>query len=171
MICQSTINLSLRATVAVAVLTLCAAAGAAPETADTYTWHAELVAFDGATKTATLKARVVSHNEMSDWSAFTEGERITLTWSGTFSNASGVRTIAKGTSGHDQLSMPVEFRSFDDEGKYLTFRVMIPEKHVGRISALKPGDWVTARSRHHATDPKMAVTGIRAYTDTAADIS
>ena len=67
---------------ALAVLTLRAVAGttvAADDAVDTYTWSAELVAFDETANTAIVKSYVSP--TVGDLSSLTAGDRITVTWS------------------------------------------------------------------------------------------
>lgn len=165
---QKTITNCLKTT-ALAVLTLFVVAGPAvaandEATPQTYTWSAELVAFDKATLTATVRSYVVGHGKL-DLTNLKEGDTAILTWSGAFSAASGVRTIAAGTMAKDRFTMPVEFVSTERDNRYVTFRVQIPAEHAAAIEALEPGQWVTATSAHAPADVKSTVSAIRSYTD------
>lgn len=132
---------------------------------DSYTWSAELVDFDAAARTITVKSLVVGHADRSRLAALERGERAMLTWSGVFS-ASGVRSITPGAhSDHDRFTMPVEFVATEMDGQYVQFSVPIPSAAVPAIESLAPGDWVTATSPHRPTDFTEAVSAIRPYND------
>lgn len=128
---------------------------------ETYTWSAELVAFDEASRMVTVRSRMVGY-ETGDPASFDEGDRIVITWSG-LSTATGVRSIAHGDAVDGRLTLPAELAGL--EGRYLTFRVPIPADSVDAISALEPGDWITATSRQPVSDPSMAVLGMRGFND------
>jgi len=131
----------------------------------TYTWSAELVAFDEAAKTATLQARIVSHSEIEDFSAFSQGDQIMLTWSGAYDAASGVRTLTHETSVDEgeRFTMPVEFVSMEMDNRYVNFKVPVPGSDVAKVKSLAPGQWVTVTSPHEPGDQAEAVAGIRPY--------
>ena len=150
-------------------ISLVAVAGQRVAAADTaegaYTWSAELVAFDEAAKTATVQARIVSHAEIKDFSRFSKGDQIMLTWSGAYSNASGVRNLTHGTSVDEGelFTMPVEFISMEMDNRYVNFKVPVPGGDVAKIKSLTPGTWVTVTSPHEPGDQAEAVSGIRPY--------
>ena len=146
------------------------AVGATAETEGTYTWHAELVAFDEAAGTVTVKSHLVSNADIEAATGLAEGDRAVLTWSG-ISWAAGVRRISPESETQlDRMTMPVEFVATDDAGQYVTFRVPIPRQDVPKIAALEVGQWVTAISPHQPSGWDETVTAIRAYTD-VADVS
>src|SRR5512142_2981906 len=94
-----------------------AAAEHSGKTAETYTWSAELVAFDAASNTLTVKAPLVSNPERTNLSALRKGDRAVLAWSG-LSTAAGVRAVERGsTSSFDRMTMPIEFVSSELEGR------------------------------------------------------
>jgi hypothetical protein len=127
----------------------------------TYTWSAELVAFDKGANTVTVKSRLVS--DAPDIQGLKPGDAAMLTWSG-ISTAAGVRAIEKGSkSSYDHMSMPVEF--VKEEGRYVSFKVPIPAKGASALANIKPGNYVTATSPQHPKSAKEAVSDIRAYTD------
>lgn len=152
--------------VAVGLATWAGAPNAAGATAeDAYTWSAELVDFDEASRIVTVKARVVNHEGIEGLSDFSGGDRVMLTWSGIFT-ASGIRAITPGTeSEFDRFTMPVEFVAAEMDGQYVTFRLPIPGEDTAKIAALTPGTWVTATTPHQPSGWAEAVTGIRAFTD------
>jgi hypothetical protein len=132
---------------------------------DLYTWSAELVAFDEASGTVTVKSRVVEHAAIDGLSDFADGDRVMLIWSGVFS-ASGVRAITHGTQTEfERFTMPVEFVSSEMDGRYISFRVPIPSEDVVEIRSLSPGDWVRAQSPHRPAGREEVVANIRAYND------
>ena len=130
-----------------------------------YEWSAELISFDEATSTAVLKARVVSHVTIPGLEDFAEGDRLILTWSGR-SWASGVRGLARDPElTPDSLSLPVEFVSSDMDGRYVSFRIPVPQSAVEKISSMEPGHRVTGMSPRMATDWNNAVSSLRHYND------
>ena len=160
---------TLRKTAAFAALILFGASGptvassdATGTTAlDNYTWSAQLVALDDASRIATVRAMLVGH-DLGDLSGYKDGDRIVLTWSGVTS-ASGIRCIARGETARGRFEMPVELAAVD--GRYLEFRVPIPADHLDRIRTIEPGQWVTAMSPQPATDPARVVVSIRGFND------
>ena len=133
------------------------------KTSETYTWSAELVAFDAASNTVTVRAPLVSNPERTNLAALHAGDRAVLTWSG-LSTAAGVRAIERGnTSSFDRMTMPIEFVSSELEGRYVSFKVPIPAKDAAAIGKLSPGVYVTATSPLRAKSAADAVTSIRPY--------
>jgi hypothetical protein len=140
-----------------------AGACAAEDQPQTYEWSAELVAFDQATNTVTVKARLV---ETADPATDIEaGERAVLTWSG-ISTAAGVRDIEPGSqSSYDRMTLPVELVGSELDGRYVTFKVPIPADDADALAGLSPGQWVTATSPHLPQNASEAVSSIRSYND------
>jgi hypothetical protein len=131
----------------------------------TYTWSAELVAFDAASNTVTVRAAFVSNPEASDLSALHAGDRAMLAWSG-LSTAAGVRAVQRGsTSSFDRMTMPIEYVSSELDGRYVSFKIPIPAKDAAQIAKLNPGTYVTATSPLRAKSAADAVTAIRPYSD------
>ena len=85
-----------------------------------------------------------------------------LTWSG-LTSASGIRSIAYGTSGRGRFEMPVELTAIDD--RYLTFRVPVPADHLDTIRDIEPGQWVTVTSPQPAPNRLAIVLNIRGFND------
>lgn len=130
-----------------------------------YEWSATLVSFDDATNTAVFRAAVASHVRIDGIDSFEEGDRLILTWSGR-SWASGIRSLAKDPAlTTDALSLPVEFVSSEDNGRYVNFRIAVPESAVATISKIDPGMWVTGTSPRMATDWQDGVISLRHYND------
>lgn len=135
---------------------------AAPEP---YEWSASLISFDDATNTAVFRARVASHVKIDRIDSFEEGDRLILTWSGRLW-ASGIRDLARDPElTPDTLSLPVEFVSSEGDGKYIDFRVAVPESAVETISGLEAGMRVTGISPRMATDWHDGVLSLRHYND------
>jgi hypothetical protein len=140
-------------------------AEASEKTDKTYTWSAELVVFDAASNTITVKAMLVSNAEATDLSSLRAGDRAVLTWSG-LSTAAGVRAVERGnTSSFDRMTMPIEYVSSELEGRYVSFKVPIPAKDAGTIAKLTPGTYVTATSPLRANSAAEAVAAIRPYNE------
>jgi hypothetical protein len=138
-----------------------AAAGAANET---YTWSAELVAVDQASRTATVQAPLVS-NAAVDFDSLDGGDRVTLTWSG-INTAAGVRRISTGSPPADeQLTLPIEFVAPAHDDRYVRFKVAVPQDDLAKVAALQPGTWVTATSPRGAARYEEAVADLRSYND------
>jgi hypothetical protein len=137
---------------------------AAPTDA-TYTWSAELVGFDAASNTVTVRAMLVSVPEANDLPKLHAGDRAVLTWSG-LSTAAGVRAVQKGDkSSFDRMTMPIEFVSSELDGRYMTFKVPIPAANAAAIAKLAPGAYVTATSPLRAKSAADAVISIKPYND------
>ena len=128
---------------------------------ETYTWSAELVAFDEATGKVTLRHWLVDHDAQA-LTGFHDGDPIILTWSG-FVSASGIRGIAHGETAKGRFEMPVEFASVDD--RYLSFRVPVHADYTTTLRGLRPDEWVTTTSPHAASDRNAVVMHIRGFTD------
>jgi hypothetical protein len=141
------------------------AAGWSDKEGATYTWSAELVAFDAASNTITVKAMLVSNPQATDLSALSAGDRAVLTWSG-LSTAAGVRAVERGNeSSFDRMTMPIEYVSSELDGRYVSFKVPIPVKDAGAIAKLTPGTYVTATSPLRAKSAAEAVAAIRPYNE------
>lgn len=152
-----------------AVVGLGEAAGQSAKSAEsagaTYTWSAELVAFDAASKTATVKAMLVSNPEKNDLAALKAGDDAVLTWSG-LSTAAGIRALERGTSSSfDRMTMPVEFVSSELDGRYVAFKVPVPAKDAAALAKLDAGTYVTATSPLRAESADEAVISLRPYND------
>lgn len=167
----STAMVAIVTTVALALVGASAAApeatksAAAASTDETYTWSAELVGFDAAANTVTVKAMLVSVAEATNLAALHKGDRAVLTWSG-LSTAAGVRAVQKGDkSSFDRMTMPIEYVSSELDGRYVTFKVPIPAADAAAIAKLKPGAYVTATSPLRAKSAADAVISIKPYND------
>jgi hypothetical protein len=157
--------LALTITSAQAAFAVQAAKTAASDADNRYSWDAELVAFDSATRWITVKALVVGERAPAEIAKFKAGEKITLTWSGVDRYASGITyaapTTVKGSDG--RFTLPVEFVSYDMAAKHLTFKTQVPADAVAKIRNLQPGEWVTATSVHGKATQAQPMVSIRPY--------
>jgi hypothetical protein len=140
------------------------AVAAEPADETTYTWFAELVAYDASMHTITVKARMVADSDKpTDFARLRAGDAAMLTWSGV-ETAIGIRAIERGRkSSLGGMTLPIEYVSTDDRHQYVTFKVKIPEQDAGAITKLKPGDYVTATSPRHVADSGQAIASIGPY--------
>ena len=158
---------TLRKTAAITALILFGVSGAAADPADvpaagTYTWSAELVAFDEATRMATLQNSLVGY-PAQDLSGYDDGDRIMLSWSGVV-YASRIRAITHAETAGGRFEIPVEFAAVD--GHDLSFRLPVPADYVHKVKAIEPGTWVTATSAYGVRNHDAVVMHMRRFTDT-----
>ena len=132
---------------------------------NTYSWSAELVAFDAAAGTMTVQSRLVSEADAAAMESLKNGDRATLVWSG-MNWAAGVRKVTTDDPGaNDHLTLPIEFVSLEGEDRYVRFKVVVPSVERARIQALAPGAWVTATSPRREASFEEAVATVRPYND------
>jgi hypothetical protein len=135
------------------------------ETRGEYSWSAKLVELDAADRTMTVEARIEQPEAIEARSALAEGDRVTLAWVGR-TWAAGVDDIGRDLDlGPERLTLPVEFVSFEMEGHYVRFRVPVPDDARQALTALTPGDWVTATAARQSTRWEEAVRSVRPYND------
>ena len=138
-----------------------------PKVQPQYTWSAEIVSFDKRSRMLTLKSRIENAAEIKGLDRFKKADPVMLTWTGRTWGA-GVRDITRGhesTAPAETLILPAEFVSTEMDGRYVVYRMPIPEASVAKIEVLKPGEWVTAMSPRHSMDPSKAIVAIHAYND------
>ncbi len=131
-----------------------------------YTWSAELVSFDPGSHMLTLKSRIETYADKKPLANLSEGQAITLTWTGMTWGA-GIRAIApRGASAAaaDAITLPAEFVRTELDDGYVVYRVQVPASATAKIGALKPGAWVTGMSPRHATDPQSAILDVHPFT-------
>ena len=146
---------------------MAASADTGADSENLYTWSAQLVELDETAGTATVKSRVVGHADVGSLAELSEGDPVTIEWSG-LTWASGVRGITPGTDTEaDRFALPAEFVSTEMDGTYVTFRVPVPSDAVGRIRSVSPGEWVTLTSPHQPAGLEEAVVDARPYNDVA----
>ncbi|HEY5617157.1 MAG TPA: hypothetical protein VIK60_04390 [Vicinamibacterales bacterium] len=146
--------------------------GGAPQAApaqlrngETYLWHGELVSFDPAARTLTVKARLL-RQAATDVERLSAGDRVLLTWSGQDIHAGAVRSVAK----HDPaqrivefFALPAELASRDVNGDLITVRVRVPDASTGAVKGLKPGEWVTLMARQRPANDAEAIAAVSVY--------
>jgi hypothetical protein len=154
------------ATILTLVLTSSLVAQSNPPAPESYSWSGELVRVEGTT--LTVKTRVVGEQAIGEFPRLKGGERVLITWSGATDFADAISRVAlEATSrSEERFTFPVEFVSYDNSTRYVTLKVKIPENGVSALSALKPGEWVTAMSPHGAVSKTTPVTRIRPYVGT-----
>lgn len=74
-------------------------------------------------------------------------------------------TRGNATTSDGRLHLPAEFVRSEMDDIYLVFRVPVPQGSRAKVEALKPGDWVTARTSRDASRLEQAVSEIRGYND------
>lgn len=151
-------------TLAASILATGAIAATVEAADETYEWSAEVVRFDKSAETLTVRARIESYAPISDLSGYSEGQRLTLVWTGR-SWAAGVRDVGVSPDlPEGALSLPIEFVHADDN--YVTFRVHVPGGSVAKVAALEPGERVTGHSpRGDTPDWEAGVVSLRHYND------
>jgi hypothetical protein len=93
---------------------------------------------------------------------------VVLNWSGFDKYASAVNGAAKQEAGRkpeDRFSFPAEFVAFDASRNYVTFKVPVPSEATTRLKSIKPGEWVTATSKHGAASATQPIAAVRGYND------
>jgi len=132
---------------------------------DTYEWSAEMVAYDAAAGTMTVRARIEQYSPIESLESFEEGDRLTLVWTGR-SWASGVRNIAVDPVLDEAvLRIPIEFVGTELDDRYVVFRVPVPAGSAARLEALEPGARITAASPRGDVDWDGSVVSVRHYND------
>ena len=137
---------------------------------DKFSWNAELVALDPTALIATVKAPILTDRVSADFLPLKAGERILLRWSGYQAYADSIAQAMRSTQvnkGTDRFMFPVEYVSFDESRRYVTFKVQIPESSIANLKSLKPGDWVTATSPQGITSRMTPIVAIKPYVLTA----
>ena len=138
-------------------------------TSETYSWSGELVGFDATARTMTVKTRVVGDQALADLPHFKPGDRIVLTWSGFDTYADAISRAVRYDASkkwNEPFTFPVEFVAY--ERQYVTFKVQVLAASVEPLTPIKPGEWVTAISRHRPANEADAITTVHAYTASAA---
>lgn len=162
-----------RAVIAAGLLTIYAThsegvmAAATDQPAASYTWSAELVSFDAASRMVTLKSRIEEYADVKGLDELMKGDPITLEWTGMTWGA-GIRNVVRGhdaSAPGEALVLPAEYVGTELNDQYVTYRLAIPAASVSKIQALKPGDWVTATSPRHGSDPAKAVVEMHGFND------
>jgi hypothetical protein len=136
-------------------------------TSETYSWSGELVRFDGNGRTITVKSRVAGEQAREELSRFKPGDRIVLTWSGFDTYADAISRAVRYDASrkwNQPFTFPVEFVAYESPRQYVTFTFQVPAASIEAVKTVKPGEWITATSKHRATNETEAVTAVIAYT-------
>lgn len=147
-------------------------AQAAQPASATYTWSAELVAFDAAGHVMTVKAPVRGDQAHTELAQFKRGDRILLTWTGYDTLATDISRAARfnqPSNWNQPFTFPVEFVSYDTGSQYLTFKVKTPATGIETIKSLKPGEWITTTARHRPANESEVIAGVAPYVSPAAN--
>jgi hypothetical protein len=139
---------------------------------DSFQWSGELVSFDEAGRSATVKARLVNQKAVDELKRFKAGERVLLFWSGYDKYADAIRSVMafSADKANDRFLTPVELVSTDAPNQYATFKLRVPESSVGMLKSVKAGEWVTVTSPHRSTaDAVLAIRPYTASTPTTSD--
>lgn len=129
-----------------------------------FSWSAELVSFDASNRTVTLKSRLDVHADVEILDELSEGDEITLTWTG-ISWGAGISGVSRGAASEasERLTMPAEFVRTEMDGDYIVYRLPVPQASVGELRELEAGAWVTGTSARNAEDLDGAVNALRPY--------
>lgn len=132
---------------------------------DTYLWHGELVALDPASRTLTVKARLL-RQAAADVERLNPGDRVLLTWSGQDIHAGAVRRVTKYDPGQQIIeffALPAELSSRDVSGDMITVKVRVPEASVGAVKGIKPTQWVTLMAHQRPKSDADVIATVSAY--------
>jgi hypothetical protein len=132
---------------------------------ETYLWHGELVSFDPASRTLTVKTRLL-RQAATEVERLNVGDRVLLTWSGQDIHAGAVRRVAKYDPAQrivEFFALPAELGARDVAGDQITVRVRVPEAAVGGVKGLKPSDWVTVMARQRPASDAEAIATVSRY--------
>ncbi len=143
-------------------------------TSETYSWSGEFVSFDATGRTITVKSRVVGDQALKELPQFKPGDRIVLTWSGFDTYADAISRAVRYDATkkwNEPFTFPVEFVAYESPRQYITFRFQVPAGSVEAVKAVKPGEWVTATSKHRPSNETEAITAVNAYTASASRAS
>jgi hypothetical protein len=138
---------------------------------ETFAWSGELVSFDANTQMVTVKARVVGDQAIADLPHYKAGDRIVVTWSGYDTYADAISRAVRFDAAKkwsDAFTFPVEFVTYESEHHYVTFKFRVPMGSTDKVRAVKPGEWITATSRHRASTESEAITAVNPYVISSA---
>jgi hypothetical protein len=115
----------------------------------------------------TVKTSAVGEAQ-KQFAAFKGGDKILLNWSGFDRYANAVNGAMKQDASRkpeDRFSFPAEFVAFDASRNYVTFKVPVPADATARLKSIKPGEWVTATSKHGHASVTQPIAAVRGYND------
>jgi hypothetical protein len=142
----------------------------AQSASDTFTWNGELVSVDTTAGTMTVKARVAYQEALSELNQFNAGQPVWVVWSGVGNYSDAVRQFRRPEANQkitDRLVVQAQLASPHATNQYVTLRVKVPEASLAAIKSVKPGEWVTVTSRHHAATEAEAVVGVKPYSESS----
>jgi hypothetical protein len=157
-----------------ALTTIRVGAQSVQPTSETYSWSGELVRFDPNGRIITVKSRVVGDQALAELQNFTAGDRIVLTWSGFDTYADAILRAVRFDATKkwsEPFTFPVEFVAYESPRQYITFKFQVPVGSVDAVKSVKPGEWVTATSRHRPDSESAAITAVNAFTVSASGTS
>ena len=140
-------------------------------TSQTYSWSGELVSFDANGRTLTVKSHVAGDQALKALPQFNSGDRIVLTWSGFDLYADGILRVVRYDASkkwNEPFTFPVEFVAYESPRQYVTFKCQVPAASVDALRSVKPGEWITATSKHRAANETEAIMAVHAYTASAS---
>ena len=143
-------------------------------TSETYSWSGELVGFDANGRIITVKSRVVGDQALAELPRFKSGDRIVLTWSGYDTYADAISRAVRFDAAKkwsEPFTFPVEFVAYESPRQYVTFKFQVPAGSVDAVKSVRPGEWVTATSRHRPASESEAIMAVRAYAASASPTS
>jgi hypothetical protein len=146
----------------------------AQSASDMFTWHGELVSADATARTMTVKVRVAYQEALSELNQFKAGQPVWVVWSGVNDYSDAVRQFRRPETNQkitDRLVMQAELVSPHATNQHVTLRVKVPEASLAAIKSVKPGEWVTVTSRHHAPTEVEAVVRVKPYSEAATAIA
>lgn len=152
------------------VITYAQHASTAQAAATNYMWHAELVSFDQAANTITLKTQIVGQTA-ADLKNFKAGDRVILHWSGFDNSANGVRGVMEydaAQSAKKPFLLPVELVSPTPQNDYITIKLRASDAAAAGLKAVKPGEWVTITSKHRPAGDADTIVAIRPYVQSSS---
>lgn len=145
-------------------------AQSAQSASDTFTWHGELVSVDATARTMTVKVRVAYQEALSDLNLFKTGQPVWVVWSGVSDYSDAVRQFRRPEADQkitDRLVMQAELVSPHATNQYVTLRMRVPDASLAAIKSVKPGEWVTVTSRHHAATEAETVVSVKPYSQSS----
>lgn len=124
-------------------------------------WFAELVSFDAATRTMTVKARIEPHVAQYT-KTFAPGDRLVLTWTQFSGNADAVTYVASENAMTAKSGYVVRgtFVSADANAKTLTFALPVPATAAPSLAAAKPGTPIRVGAPMLQPGPEAVLTTV-----------
>jgi hypothetical protein len=157
-----------------ALTTIRVSAQSVQPTSQTYSWSGELVGVDANGRTITVKSRVVGDQALAELPRFKSGDRIVLTWSGYDTYADAISRAVRFDAAKkwsEPFTFPVEFVAYESPRQYVTFKFQVPVGSVDAVKSVRPGEWVTATSRHRPASEGEAIMAVHAYAASASPTS